>query len=82
MALIYRAGRPYLYRSIRRNGRVTSEYRGSGETALLIAALDRLDREERDYQRWHEREDRRELDRLEQELDELAQRHEPWLTRL
>jgi hypothetical protein len=48
MALVHRNGRPRLQRSIRRNGRVTSEYRGSGEIALLMAHLDALDREERD----------------------------------
>src|SRR5262249_1606950 len=38
MALVYRNGRPYLYRSVRRDGRVTSEYRGSGEVAELMSA--------------------------------------------
>ncbi len=40
MALVYRNGRPYLYRSVRRGGRVTSEYLGRGIDAQLIAALE------------------------------------------
>ena len=31
MGLVYRNGRPYLYRSVRRGGRVTSEYLASGD---------------------------------------------------
>ena len=38
MAIVYRNGRPYLYRSIRRGGRVTSEYVASGVDAMLIAS--------------------------------------------
>jgi hypothetical protein len=45
MALIYRNGRPYLYRSVRCSGRVTSEYRGSGECAVLIDRLDVIERD-------------------------------------
>src|SRR5262245_58220161 len=74
MGLIYRDGRPYLYRSIRRAGRVTSEYRGSGECALLINALETIERDDRDFDRWRERSERRELDILERALDELAER--------
>ena len=53
MALVHRNGRPYLYRSVRRGGRVTSEYMGGGIDAQLIAALEddeqlwkRFDREQ------------------------------------
>ncbi len=45
MALVYRGGRPYLYRSIRRGGRVTSEYVASGESAVLIHRLEAADRQ-------------------------------------
>ena len=45
MGLVYRNGRPYLYRSVRRGGRVTSEYLGRGIDALLIAALEADDRD-------------------------------------
>lgn len=58
MALVDRDGRPYLYRSVRRNGRVTSEYRASGEAAVLIHALEAVAREEREYRRWLERQER------------------------
>ncbi len=40
MGLVYRNGRPYLYRSVRRDGRVTSEYVAGGEDAFLIGALE------------------------------------------
>jgi hypothetical protein len=40
MAVVHRNDRPYLYRSVRRGGRVTSEYLGSGQNALLVAAIE------------------------------------------
>ena len=58
MGLVYRNGRPYLYRSVRRAGRVSSEYVGRGEDALLIAALETIERDERDFERWRERNER------------------------
>ena len=51
MGLIYRDGRPYLYRSKRMGGRVTSEYVASGESAVLIAQMEAIERGERDDQR-------------------------------
>lgn len=51
MGLVYRNGRPYLYRSVRRNGRVTSEYCGSGQAALCFAVWDADDRAEREHER-------------------------------
>ncbi len=45
MALVYRDGRPYLYRSVRRGGKVTSEYRGSGLDIVLIDRLEAIDRQ-------------------------------------
>ena len=73
MAIVYRNGRPYLYRSIRRGGRVASQYLGRGEDALLIDALETIERDEKDYQRHQERRERQQLDDLEQSLDELAE---------
>jgi hypothetical protein len=73
MALIHRNGRSYIYRSVRRNGRVTSEYGGSGEDAYLISRLETIARDEADLKHWQERQKRKELDELEQSLDELAQ---------
>ena len=74
MGLVYRNGRPYLYRSVRRGGRVTSEYVGSGVDAQLIAALETIDHDEADFKRWQSREERKELDDLERALDELVER--------
>jgi hypothetical protein len=74
MGLVYRNGRPYLYRSVRRGGRVTSEYRGRGEDALLIDALETIERGERDGDLRQQRSGRKELDDLERALDELAGR--------
>lgn len=37
MSVVFRAGRPYLYRSVRRGGRVTSEYVASGREAVELA---------------------------------------------
>jgi hypothetical protein len=74
VALVYRNGRPYRYRSKRRNGRVTSEYGGSGQTALLIAAMETIESDERDWARHQEREERKRLDDLERDLDTLVGR--------
>jgi hypothetical protein len=59
MALVYRNGRPYLYRSVRRGGRVTSEYVAGGIAAQLIAALETIDQDEAEFQRWQAREERK-----------------------
>jgi hypothetical protein len=73
MGLVYRNGRPYLYQSKRRGGRVTSEYRGSGTDALLIDALETIDRGERDEDIRQQRSERKQLDDLERALDDLAE---------
>jgi hypothetical protein len=73
MGLVYRNGRPYLYRSIRRNGRVTSQYLAGGEDAFLIDALERIEREKRDFDLWDKRSERKKLDDLERALDDLAE---------
>jgi hypothetical protein len=63
MALVRRGGKVYLYRSIRRGGRVTSEYVASGPMAELIAEKDRRVRalgrlsapvDARERRRWEE----------------------------
>jgi hypothetical protein len=73
MGLVYRNGRPYLYRSVRRNGRVTSEYLAGGEDAFLINALESDDRDRERFDRQEARSERKELDDLERALDELAE---------
>jgi hypothetical protein len=70
--MVYRDGRPYLYRSVPRNGRVASEYRGSGEDARLIEALESMERDEKDAKRREERNERKALDDLDRALEELA----------
>lgn len=72
MALVYRNGRPYLYRSKRRGGKVTSEYVASGESALLIARMEQIERDELDYRRWALQEDRRKDAHHDAQLDELV----------
>jgi hypothetical protein len=47
MTLVHRNCRAYLYRSLRRGGRVTSEYVGSGIDAPLIADLEADERHKR-----------------------------------
>jgi hypothetical protein len=51
MAVVYRNGRPYVYNSVRRDGRVTSEYGGCGELAALIGAVDDYKKALRDCDR-------------------------------
>ncbi len=74
MGLVYRNGRPYLYRSVRRAGRVTSQYTASGIDAFLIAALEESERDERRCELEQIRAERREADDLERALDEMAER--------
>ena len=73
MALVYRDGRPRLQRSVRRGGRVRTEYVGSGETALLINAMETIERDERDYERYLDRAEREAAEELERGLDELVE---------
>src|SRR5262245_56131522 len=74
MSLVHRNGRPYLYRSVRRDGRVTSEYVASGIDARLTAALEADERDGREFDREQARAERREADALERALDEMADR--------
>ena len=48
MAWKTRNGRPYYYRSVRRAGRVRSEYVGNGPLAELASLVDRADKQGRD----------------------------------
>src|SRR5262245_53376505 len=73
MTLVNRNGRPYLYRSVRRDGRATSEYVASGSDALLLARLDRIERDDRDFRRWRELQVRKTLDDLDRALDDLTE---------
>jgi hypothetical protein len=67
MALVYRNGRAYAYKSIRRGGRITSEYRGSGARPGQRGA--RCGRAGRASQA--DLEERCRLDDAEQALDEI-----------
>jgi hypothetical protein len=51
MALVYRNGRPRLQRSVRRDGRVTTKYLGSGEWTIDVGHLEALEREHRELTR-------------------------------
>ncbi len=74
MALVYRNGRPYLYRSVRRGGRVTSEYMAGGVDALLIANLEADEQHWKRFDREQARSERKQLDDLDRALDDLAER--------
>ena len=74
MAVVYRNGRAYLYKSVRRGGRVTSEYVAGGIDAQLIAALETDEQEWKRLDREQARKEREELDDLERALDEIAKR--------
>jgi hypothetical protein len=72
LALIFRNGKPRLQRSIRRGGRVTSEYVASGPTAELIAEKDRRVRALRRLAASDEAEEHRRWDELDRALNALA----------
>lgn len=74
MTLVYRNGIPRLQRSVRRGDRVTTEYLGSGESALLLARLERIDRDAQEEGNRAEAEEQDEIEALDRALDELATR--------
>ena len=76
MAIVFRGGKAYAYRSIRRNGRVTSEYRGSGDVVAFIALFDAEDRDERDYQRSKLRGEQESIEAGEKTLNEYVEQVE------
>jgi hypothetical protein len=63
-----------LYCSVRRDGRVTSEYVAGGEYAELIAMARRWSRDMRRLSKPDDGEDRRRQDELERVLDDLVGR--------
>jgi hypothetical protein len=65
-------GRRYLYRSVRAGGRVRSEYIGKGEVAELIARKEAVERDRREWERYKDREEREEVDRVERAMDDLV----------
>jgi hypothetical protein len=73
IAVVRRNGRTYIYRSVRRGGKVTSEYGGSGECSRLIGQMEAIDRDERDYQRWAEQKERSERDEFEDAIDKMVE---------
>jgi len=67
----HRGGR-YYYRKQRVNGRVVSQYMGTGEVASILSGLDDAERIEREVTREEERDRRAELRREDEEFDELV----------
>jgi hypothetical protein len=74
MAIVYRNGRPYLYKSLRRGAQVTSRYLAKGEDALLINAIETMARDEWDCERCWDEQMREESNDLERALDEMSER--------
>ena len=66
-----RGNREYYYHKERVSGRVVSQYIGAGEDAILIARLDCLKREKRDYEQWQQREYRKEQAAIDATIAEL-----------
>jgi hypothetical protein len=76
MAIVYRNGRAYAYQSVRRNGRVTSEYQGSGSIALLRRSFETIVREQKDAERFHRQAEQESLQAAEQHLIDYFDRIE------
>jgi hypothetical protein len=72
MALVRRGGGIYFYRSFRRDGRVTSQYHGSGQAARAMAMLDAERRAVEDAERRAERDRLAAVERVVVELDEAV----------
>ena len=76
MALVYRNGRAYSYKSVRRDGRVTSEYRGCGELAVLIEQLDVIERDDQDREFFERRDEQETIETEERPLRDYFDRVE------
>lgn len=73
MALVTRGTRSYAYKSVRKDGRVTSVYRASGATALAIGLLESEDREAERRQRAEERDRRAQIEAEDAPIVEMHQ---------
>ncbi len=73
MAWEERRGGRYYYRKRRVNGRVVSQYMGTGEVTSILSGLDDAERIEREARREEERDRQAELRREDDELDELVE---------
>jgi hypothetical protein len=69
-------GRQYYYRSRREGGRVVTEYVGGGRDAELIAALETVDRDKREGQRYEDRFDRERIEAEDRDFVEWFDRVE------
>src|ERR1051325_7764330 len=76
MAIVYRGGRAYSYKSVRRDGRVTSEYRGCSEAAIAMERLEAYGREDRALERFEDRAKLEALDSQERPLIDYFNRVE------
>jgi hypothetical protein len=76
MAFEERNGRLYYYRKVREDGRVRSEYVGSGEAASLWAAMTELDRADRESERAVRRADQERERAEEREVSDWFERIE------
>jgi hypothetical protein len=72
MSLVRRGGKTYLYRSVRRGGRVTSRYMAGGAVAELLDAQARRARALRRAGPSEDPGERRRLDELDRALDALV----------
>lgn len=73
MAIEYRNSNMYYYRKRRVGNRVISEYIGKGESALLFANLDRIEREEQRMKARILRENMKKLEIIDQDLSEIEE---------
>ena len=72
MALVFRNGRPYLYTTEREGGKCVCRYGGSGETALLCARLNAIDREKKEAERYDARARLKRLDKIDKRIAGLS----------
>ncbi len=70
MAWETRGNGRYYYQKRRMEQQVISQYVGRGEFAQIVAQLDELEREKRDFERWEREQMQKELEE-DRELDQL-----------
>lgn len=63
--------RGYYYQARKVNGRVIREYIGAGVVGETIAAIDEMERDEREWQRFLEKKEREEYDEIEKQVEEV-----------
>lgn len=71
MALEKRNGNYYYYKKEREGNRVVSKYYGKGKLASLVAQMDEMEREEKEFEAEKQKKNLRKLEQIDRDLSEI-----------